>query len=132
MNKFGKVFAAGVVAAVAFGGQAFAEQFQEGLTQNPASVARSGDYGYVYNHGFLTSAVHGDGVNVRFLADLPRAEKAAVVDRAAAAPARVSDLQAAIRKDATVVKGLRARNINVGNVIATEAAVDGSTTYIVK
>lgn len=141
MNKFAAFAASGVLSVSALiSGQAFADNENSAFAQmtranaygTSAPVSETGTVGYGYNPGFLAKASHESDVNVRYLNELSRSERQSALDRASADPASVQALQAGISKNASVLRGLQERNINVSNVIGTINALDGSTTYIIR
>lgn len=141
MNKFAAFAAAGVLSVSALvSGQAFADNENSAFAQmtranaygTSAPASEAGTVGYGYNPGFLAKASHESAVNVRYVNELSRSERQSALDRASADPAAVQALQSGISKNASVLRGLQERNINLSNVIGTINALDGSTTYIIR
>lgn len=142
MNKLVALAAASVLSVSALiAGQAsaqenensaFAEMVRANTYGTSAPASETGSVGYGYNPGFLAKASHESDVSVRYVNELSRSERQSALDRASADPAAVEALQASIGKNATVLRGLQERNVNLHNVIGSNTALDGSTTYIVR
>jgi hypothetical protein len=77
------------------------------------------------------AAVLANDAPIRYLGELSNSE-AQIFSDAANSKSTVEAAQKAALANPTVAAALKARNVNIANVIGTQKALDGSVIYIVR
>lgn len=155
MNRILTVAAASTLALASFAGAAFATgihggtpgSFDRGDASDPAINDLSGPGGgsggplhfaaYANNANAWTDQVvrHWKGgpfdvVPVGNLDD--KSQKASLLNHAESEPRQVAALQSAIARNHVLTSRLRAQNVEIGNIIDAQTALDGGITFYVQ